>query len=104
MQQYAVTTEIGLGLKRAAMQLEIPIVAAVQLNRQPELRKEKHPLLSDFRDSGRLEEIADVALGLHRPGFYDEKLPDWGLGGQRPPQTFYRLWRTQSISPSTMYL
>jgi replicative DNA helicase len=74
--QYAAVTEIGLSLKRAAMQLEIPIVAGVQLNRQLELRKDKLPTLSDFRDSGRLEEIADVALGLHRPGFYDEKLPD----------------------------
>jgi replicative DNA helicase len=75
-QQYAITTEIGLALKRAAMQLEIPIIAAVQLNRQVESRKEKHPTLADSRDSGRLEEIADIALGLHRPGFYDEKLPD----------------------------
>jgi replicative DNA helicase len=75
-QQYAATTEIGLALKRAAMQLEIPVIAAVQLNRQVESRRQKHPILADFRDSGRLEEIADVALGLHRPGFYDEKLPD----------------------------
>lgn len=51
----------------------IPIVAGVQLNRQLELRKEKQPTLADFRDSGRLEEIADLAIGLHRPGFYDEQ-------------------------------
>jgi len=74
--QYAAVTEIGLSLRRAAMELNIPIVAGVQLNRLLELRKDKHPTLSDFRDSGRLEEIADVALGLHRPGFYDEKLSD----------------------------
>jgi replicative DNA helicase len=71
-QQYAVATEVGLALKRAAMELQIPVVAAVQLNRQVELRKEKHPTLADFRDSGRLEEAADLALGLHRPGFYDK--------------------------------
>ena len=71
-QQYAVTTEAGLALKRAAMGLQIPVVAGVQLNRQVEARKEKHPILSDFRDSGRLEEIGDVCLGLYRPGFYDK--------------------------------
>jgi hypothetical protein len=65
-----------LALKRAAMQLKIPIVAGVQLNRQVESRKEKHPTLADFRDSGRLEEIADLALGLHRPGFYDRQVID----------------------------
>ena len=58
------------------MALQIPVVASVQLNRQIEMRKEKHPLLSDFRDSGRSEEIGDLCLGLHRPGFYDEKHPD----------------------------
>lgn len=73
---YAATTQIGLSLKHAAMQLGIPIVAAVQLNRQIELRKEKQPLLSDFRDSGRLEEIGDLCLGLHRPGFNDPNVPD----------------------------
>jgi replicative DNA helicase len=71
-QQYAVTTEVGLALKRAAKSLKIPIVASVQLNRQVETRKEKHPILSDFRDSGRLEEIGDLCLGLYRPGFYDK--------------------------------
>jgi len=75
-QQYAVTTQIGLSLKRAAMNLQIPVVCGVQLNRQVEMRKEKHPLLSDFRDSGRLEEIGDLCLGLYRPGFNDDRIPD----------------------------
>ena len=75
-QQYGVTSEIGGRLKRAAMALQIPIVAAVQLNRQIEMRKEKLPILSDFRDSGRLEEIGDLCLGLHRSGFYDKKVCD----------------------------
>lgn len=75
-ENYAVTTEVGHGLKRAAMELQVPIVTAVQFNRQIELRKEKRPVLADFRDSGRLEEISDLALGLYRPAYYDEKLPD----------------------------
>ncbi|MBI4529207.1 MAG: DnaB-like helicase C-terminal domain-containing protein [Deltaproteobacteria bacterium] len=78
-QQYAVTTEAGLALKRAAMNLQIPVVAGVQLNRQVELRKEKHPILSDFRDSGRVEEIGDLCLGLYRPGFYDNNGADTEL-------------------------
>jgi replicative DNA helicase len=65
-----------VSLKRAAIELRVPIVAGVQLNRQVETRKEKHPILADFRDSDRLEEIADLALGLHRPGFYDRQLID----------------------------
>ena len=73
---YAATTEVGLSLKRAALTLQIPVVAAVQLNRNVELRREKHPILSDFRDSGGLEEAADLALGLYRPGFTDDKLSD----------------------------
>lgn len=73
---YAATTEVGLSLKRAALALQVPVVAAVQLNRSVELRREKHPVLSDFRDSGRLEEAADLALGLYRPGFIDDKLSD----------------------------
>jgi replicative DNA helicase len=78
-QTYAMTTECGLALKRAAIEIEVPIVAGVQLNRQLELRKEKQPTLADFRDSGRLEEIADLAIGLHRPGFYDKQLADTEL-------------------------
>jgi replicative DNA helicase len=95
-QQYAVTTEVGLALKRAAIELRIPIVAGVQLNRQVETRKEKHSILADFRDSGRLEEIADLALGLHRPGFYDRKLIDnelqvFCLKNRNGPRTNYVL-------------
>ena len=42
-----------------------------QLNRSVESRTSKIPSLSDLRDSGRVEEDADVVLGLHRPGYYD---------------------------------
>jgi replicative DNA helicase len=73
---YAATTEVARALKRFAMQWEIPVIAAAQLNRQVELRKDKHPQLSDFRDSGKLEEMGDVILGLYREGYYDESKPD----------------------------
>jgi replicative DNA helicase len=80
---YAITTQAAMALKHFAMQWEIPVVVAAQLNRQCEMRKDKHPMLSDFRDSGRLEEAGDVVLGLYRPGYPayrdeddDEPIPD----------------------------
>jgi replicative DNA helicase len=94
-QQYAVTTEAALALKRAAMGLQIPVVAGVQLNRQVETRKEKHPVLSDFRDSGRLEEVGDVCLGLYRPGMYekqtDNELQVFCLKNRNGPRVNYVL-------------
>jgi replicative DNA helicase len=95
-QTYAMTTECGLALKRVAIDLEVPIVAGVQFNRKLEDRKEKQPSLADFRDSGRLEEIADLAIGLHRPGFYDKKLTDdelqvFCLKNRNGPRVNYRL-------------
>jgi replicative DNA helicase len=74
--QYATVTQIGLTLKRQAMKLGIPVIAAVQLNRDIEKRKHPEPQLSDFRDSGRLEEAADLALGLYRPALHDAEKPD----------------------------
>jgi replicative DNA helicase len=74
--QYAAVSQIGLALKRQAMTLNIPVITSVQLNRQVEQRKDREPQLSDFRDSGRLEEVADLALGLYRPGFYDNETTD----------------------------
>ena len=73
---YAATTEVARALKRFAMQWEIPVIAAAQLNRQVETRKDNRPKLSDFRDSGRLEEVGDIVLGLYRPGYYDKERPD----------------------------
>jgi len=73
---YALTTRVAMALKRFAMQWEIPVIAAAQLNRQVEMRKDRHPILSDFRDSGRLEEAGDIVLGLYRPGYYDKADPD----------------------------
>jgi replicative DNA helicase len=73
---YAATTEIAMTLKRFAMKWEIPVIVAAQLNRQVEMRKDKHPILSDFRDSGRLEEAADIVLGLYRPAYYDKSDPN----------------------------
>jgi replicative DNA helicase len=98
---YAATTEIARALKRFAMQWEIPVIAAAQLNRQVELRKDKRPQLSDFRDSGRLEEVGDIVLDLYRDGYYDKKKPDDTMevlclkNKNGPTKDYYLAWNPQ---------
>lgn len=61
---------IANGLKAAAKQLDVPIVALAQINRGVEGRESKRPMLSDLKESGGIEEAADVVTGLFRPCYY----------------------------------
>lgn len=63
-------TEIAIGCKELADELGIPLVVLLQLNRQVEARDDKHPLLSDLRDSGAWEENADGVIGVYRDAYY----------------------------------
>jgi replicative DNA helicase len=64
-------SDIGRSLKQLAAELKIPILALSQLSRSVESRQVKKPLLSDIRDSGSLEEDADIVMFLYRDDYYN---------------------------------
>jgi replicative DNA helicase len=68
--RYAEMSEISRGLKAIAMELRVPVIAAAQLNRANETRESKRPQLSDLRDSGDIEQDADMVWFLHREHYY----------------------------------
>jgi replicative DNA helicase len=71
-------SEMSRSLKLLAKEIDVPVVALSQLNRGPEQRNDKKPLLSDLRESGSIEQDSDMVILLHREDAYERESPRAG--------------------------
>lgn len=91
--------QISLALKALARDLKVPVIAVSQLSRAVEKRDSQRPVMSDLRDSGNIEQDADIVILLYREDYYADRKKDSNAankkGGQLTPNDKYELAKAQ---------